>query len=155
MRVALDTNVLVYAEGLNGADRQQAALSLVEKLSKEVTVIPVQVLGELYRVLVAKAGWSSERSRAAVLGWRDAFQLANTSESVLVDALDLAFAHQLNIWDAIIFSSAANAGCRLLLSEDLADGFIWKSVTVVNPFSSSKNPLLSPFSTFLNWLIIG
>ncbi len=61
----------------------------------------------------------------------------------MLAAADLATDHQLSIWDSVILSAAAEAGCRLLLSEDLQDGFTWKGVTVTNPFASSKHELLS------------
>ncbi len=73
MRVALDTNVLAYAEGINGAERRGAALDLVHRLPQEATVIPVQVLGELYNVLVRKAGKSRSDAREGLLNWRDTF----------------------------------------------------------------------------------
>jgi predicted nucleic acid-binding protein len=57
-------------------------------------------------------------------------------------AVDLATDHQLGIWDAVILSAAAQSGCRLLLSEDLHDGFTWGGVTVVNPFSAPQHALL-------------
>lgn len=56
MRVALDTNILAYAEGVNGANMKQAALQLVEKLPASVVLLPVQALGELFSLLVRKAG---------------------------------------------------------------------------------------------------
>ena len=62
--------------------------------------------------------------------------------NVMVAALDLATDHQLAIWDAVIISAASQAGCRLLLSEDLHDGFSWGGVTVVNPFASPRHELL-------------
>ena len=52
MNVALDTNLLAYAEGVNGADRKRAALDLIERLPPETTLLPVQALGELFAVLV-------------------------------------------------------------------------------------------------------
>lgn len=55
MRVALDTNILAYAEGANGAAMKDAALELLEKLPPGTTVVPVQALGELFNVLVRKA----------------------------------------------------------------------------------------------------
>ena len=39
-------------------------------------------------------------------------------------------------------SAAADASCRLLLSEDLQDGFTWSGVTVANPFAAARHPLL-------------
>ena len=60
----------------------------------------------------------------------------------MLAATDLVTDHQLNIWDAVILSAAAEAGCRFLLSEDLQDGFTWNGVTVSNPFADSPHPLL-------------
>jgi len=66
-----------------------------------------------------------------------------TSPSILVAALDVAADHGLSIWDAIILSASAEAGCRLLLSEDMPEGFTWGGVTVVNPFAAKKHALLA------------
>ena len=56
MRVALDTNILVYAEGINDAAKQKTALQIIERLPEDSTFLPVQVLGELFRVLVTYFG---------------------------------------------------------------------------------------------------
>jgi predicted nucleic acid-binding protein len=142
VRLALDTNILVYAEGVNGAARKKTALEIIAKLPVDSTFLPVQVLGELFHVLVRKAGRPPERARAAILSWQDAFPLIETSPSVLVAAADLAARHGFSIWDAVVSAAAAAAGCRLLLSEDLQAGFTWNGVTIANPFSASKHPLL-------------
>jgi predicted nucleic acid-binding protein len=69
--------------------------------------------------------------------------LIETSPSVLSSAIDLAVQHKVRIWDAVILAAAAEAQCRLLLSEDLHDGFTWSGVTVVNPFAEKKHELLA------------
>jgi predicted nucleic acid-binding protein len=142
VRVALDTNVLAYAEGINGAERRDAALALIRKLPQEAGVVPIQVLGELFNVLVRKAGKSRREARDALLSWRDTFSVVETSSEAMPAAADLAMDHQLGIWDAVILSAAAQGGCRLLLSEDLQEGFTWAGVTVVNPFASPRHALL-------------
>jgi predicted nucleic acid-binding protein len=142
VRVALDTNVLAYAEGINAAQRRGSALDLVQRLPQEATVIPVQVLGELFNVLVRKGGRSRADAREALLGWRDTFPVIETSPEIMLTAVDLATDHQFGIWDAVILSAASQAGCRLLLSEDLQDGFTWGGVTVINPFASPRHLLL-------------
>lgn len=142
MRVALDTNVLAYAEGINGAARRDAALALIRRLPQETTVVPVQVFGDLFNVLVRKGGRSRRDARDALQSWRDAFPVVETSTEVMVTAADLATDHQLGIWDAVILSAASQADCRLLLSEDLQEGFTWGGVTVVDPFSSPRHALL-------------
>jgi predicted nucleic acid-binding protein len=37
--------------------------------------------------------------------------------------------------------------CRLLLSEDLQEGFIWHGINVVNPFTRPRNRLLDRLLT--------
>lgn len=145
MRFALDTNVLLYAEGINGLGKRHAALRLIESLPAGDVALPVQALGELFRVLVRKAGWPPEAARSSLLSWKDLFPLVETTASAIISAADLATDHRLSIWDSIIVSATAEAGCRLLLSEDMQDGFTWRGVTVTNPFSSTPHPLLSAF----------
>jgi predicted nucleic acid-binding protein len=142
VKVALDTNVLAYAENVNGSGRHETALDLVRRLPPEAVVIPVQVLGELFNVLLRKGERSHIGARTALLRWRDTFAVIETSSEIMLTAADLATDHRFGIWDAVILSAAAQAGCRLLLSEDLQDGFTWAGVTVVNPFASSPHELL-------------
>jgi predicted nucleic acid-binding protein len=143
VRVALDTNVLAYAEGIDGTERRDIALDLVRKLPQEATVIPVQVLGELFNVLVRKAGRARHDAREALLSWRDTFSVIDTSSEIMLTAVDLATDHQFGIWDAVIVSAASQAECRLLLSEDLQEGFTWGGVTIVNPFAAPRHALLN------------
>lgn len=142
MRVALDTNILVYAEGVNGVRMEVAATELVERLPDESTLVPAQALGELYNVLVRKAHRQPLMAHRALLAWRDTYVVAATTEAAMVAAVALAADHRLNIWDSVILAVAAENDCRLLLSEDLQDGFSWNGVTVANPFAPARHPLL-------------
>ena len=142
MRVALDTNIMAYAEGIDTDHMQESAVDLVLKLPRGSAVLSVQTLGELFNVLVRKGGRSRDAARTAVLKWRDDFPLIETSAAIMVRAMDLAADHRLGIWDSVILSAAAQAGCRLLLSEDLQDGFTWNGVTITNPFLPLRHPLL-------------
>ena len=143
MRVALDTNILAYAEGLGDAARCSAALHLVEQLPMASVVLPAQTLGELTRVLTGKARRTPTAARQAVLGWADSFEVADSSWSAFQSALDLVVDHQLPMWDALILAVAAECRCRLLLSEDFQHGFTWRGVTVVDPFAAQPSVLLS------------
>jgi len=142
MRIALDTNLLAYAAGVNGAERQRVALELLGKFSESETFLPVQALGELFRVLVGKAKISPRSARATILRYRDTYPQIETSTSVFLSAMDVAVDHKIGIWDAVMLAAAAEAGCRLLLSEDMQDGFTWSGVTVADPFASVRHPLL-------------
>ncbi len=141
MRIALDTNILAYAEGLGDERRVTLTRRLLAAIPQERVVLPAQILGELYRVLVGKAHREAA-ARGAVLEWRDAFEVADSTTPCFIAALDLAVDHQLPFWDSLILAIAAHARCRVLLSEDLQQGFIWSGVTVVDPYSATPHPLL-------------
>ena len=142
MRVALDTNFLLYAEGVNDPARRDVARHIAQRLPPGETFVPVQVFGELFRVLTRKGGYNAAVARDTVLNLRDIYLPLNTIEENLLSAMDLVCDHQFTIWDAIIVSTAADANCRVLLSEDMQDGFVWRGLTVVNPFAAKQNPLL-------------
>ncbi len=143
MRVALDTNVLVYAEGVGSKAKQARSLALVEQLDSESVVLPVQTLGELYRVLAGKVKRPAGESREAVLEWSDAYPVADSTWAAFQAAFDLSVDHMLSIWDALILSVAAEQRCRVVLSEDMQSGFTWRGLTVVNPYARRIDPLLA------------
>lgn len=140
--IAIDTNVLAYAEGIDDSERQAASRTVIRRLPGDAIVIAVQALGELYNVLVRR-GWPAAQVSTAISAWQDVYRMAPTTESTMVAAIDLASAHRLHIWDAVMVSVAAESGCQVLLSEDLQDGFTWRGVTVVNPFTRPRHPLLA------------
>jgi predicted nucleic acid-binding protein len=143
VRIALDTNILAYAEGVNGIAMQQRALDVLGRLPRHEVGLPVQVLGELFNVLTRKASRPGSTAREIILSWRDTFSLLDTSATVMLSAADLAADHRLVIWDAVILSAAVESGCQLLLSQDLPEGFTWRGVTVTDPFASIIHPLLA------------
>jgi predicted nucleic acid-binding protein len=122
--------------------KRDIVLGLMRRLPPGGAVIPVQVLGELFNVLVRKAGRPRTEVRDALLSWRDTYPTVPTTPEVMLAAADLAADHRFSIWDAVVFAAASQAGCRVLLSEDLQDGFTWGGVTVVNPFASPRHALL-------------
>jgi predicted nucleic acid-binding protein len=147
MKISLDTNILAYAEGANGSAMRDKALDLIQRLPPDAIVLPVQTLGELFNVLVRKVRRRPTRARDAVLSWRDAYPTVETSSSVMVSAMDLASNHDLTVWDSVVLAASAEAECRLLLSEDLQEGFTWRGVTVANPFGPTLHPLLAAVLT--------
>jgi len=134
MRVALDTNILVYAEGMNGEARKQQARAVLVDFAADEIVIPVQALAELFAVLTRKARWTPAAATVAVMTWHDSYATTATSPAVLIEAMELVASHLLSFWDAMILAAAAQSGCRLLISEDLHEGFTWRGTAVRNPF---------------------
>lgn len=144
MRVAIDTNILAYAEGIGDAARRDASLELLTRLPSENVLLPAQVLGELFRVLTGKAGCTPDAARSRVLQWADSFEIGDSMWSAFQSAFDLTADHGLTVWDALILAVTAENRCRMLLTEDMQHGFTWRGVTVVNPYRIPCHPLLSP-----------
>lgn len=145
-RVAYDTNILVYIQGVENhpddAAKIKAARSLHAKLAEQcVCVAPQQAIGELYTVVV-RASRDREYARMQVMRFLDEFEPIAPDTGTFADAIDLATEHQLQFWDALILATAASGGCSLLLSEDMQDGFAWRGVTVVNPFAEKMHKRL-------------
>jgi len=133
---------MAYAEGLGDKPRCEAAIRIIEQLPAELVVIPAQTLGELFRVLTKKANRDATTARQAIMTWADSFEIADSSWVAFQAAMDLATDHRLQLWDSLIMAVAAERHCRMILSEDLQNGFIWRGLTVVNPFSAPLHPLL-------------
>jgi predicted nucleic acid-binding protein len=146
VRVALDTNVMAYAEGVGDGPRCRHAAAWIARLPGAAVLVPAQTLGELARVLHIKERLSAGRIRSTVVSWADSFAVADSTASAFRSALDLTVDHGVPMWDALILAVAAEHRCRFLLSEDFQAGFTWGGVTVVNPFESQVPPLLKPWA---------
>ena len=140
--IGVDTSILAYAEGMNDDLRRQQADAVLRGLNPRSIVFPAQVLGELFRVLVRKAHWSAVQASTAVSAWADMGRVSPTTAETVSSAMELATVHHLQIWDAVVLQSAAEAGALVLLSEDMHHGFRWRGVTVVNPFRPAPHEAL-------------
>lgn len=130
-KVFFDTNILVYTIG-----QHDARTPVAEALLASGGVISVQVLNELAAVARRKLGMS----------WPDVTEalgainvLCPTPLPITTDTHDaavrLATAHGFHIYDALIVSSALEAGCETLYTEDLQSGQVIDGrLTLQNPF---------------------
>jgi predicted nucleic acid-binding protein len=143
MKIAIDTNILVYAEGAFGrvGDAQKVirARAVMTELIDHEAVLPVQVLGELHNVLTRKAHIAPDIAKKTIIRLYTGFSIAHSSGQALLGALDLSAEHGLPTFDALILSVAAEAHCRYLLSEDFQNGFTYRGVTILNPFTEPLN----------------
>lgn len=147
MRIALDSNIIIYMAGIahSPADEMKitAATRVVAKLkSVAEIVVPVQALGELF-VVARRSGYGPAEARTIVLEIAEGSANPASSTPTMLDAIDLVTDHQLQLWDALILCAASEAGCTILLSEDMQDGFVARGVTVINPLAERLHPKLA------------
>lgn len=147
MRFALDSNILVYLAGVANAEADVAKIATAKSVVRELgergeIVVPVQALGEVF-VVLWRSGVFPDEARRIVLEYADTLSTPSSSNSTMMTAIDLSVDHRLQLWDALIICAASEAGCTLLLSEDMQDGFVARGVTVVNPLADRMHPKLA------------
>jgi predicted nucleic acid-binding protein len=144
LKLALDTNVLGYAAGIGDDEpKRRHAVQVLKAAAHQEVVIPTQVAGEFYNILTRKGGHPPKIARKIVEDWSAGVGLTAHSAATMAAALEGAAFFNLQIWDALILTIASEAGCSLLLSEDMQDGFVYRGVIVANPFAETPHPLLA------------
>jgi len=142
MRLALDSNILIYSEGGNDPERQAIAHALIGATIPRNIIIPLQAAVETFRWLVSKGRMDRALASSRVSWWLDKFVTQDTNREVFNGASQLAVIHGHPFFDAVILAAALAGGATLLLSEDMQDGFKWRGVTIANPFAAEPQPVI-------------
>jgi predicted nucleic acid-binding protein len=133
-RTFLGTNILVYAEDRRDPVKQRKALDLIKKqLEQRTGVVSLQVLQEYFVSVTKKLKLDAGIARNKV----EIFSRFNVAEPAATDilaAIDMYRLHGFSFWDALVLRMASQAGCSVLLSEDLQHGQEIDGVRIVNPF---------------------
>lgn len=137
-RFTLDSNILVYATDSASALRHLLAISLVDQSTEVDCVLTLQALGEFFHAVTRKGIAPRLGAAKQVHDWMGAFATVGAGDTSLAAAVDIAAAGQLSFWDALLVATAADAGCSLVLSEDMHDGMRFGNVTVRNPFAGRE-----------------
>lgn len=136
-RVALDSNILIYAEVEPESEKGGRARDVILRAARD-GVIPCQVLGELIRFVQRRAPASLERAVRQVALYRTAFLTPPTTDEVVAAAAELSHAHDLQFWDSVICVTASRAGANVLLTEDMQDGRFVAGLRILSPFSKAN-----------------
>jgi predicted nucleic acid-binding protein len=138
-RVFIDTNVLASLFDDSEPKKQESARARLqsEQRRREI-VVSTQVLQELY-VALTKSHSPIATPDIAEKAVREAsgFTVIQIDTPLILSGIAASQAHRLSFWDALILCAAAQAGCDLLISEDLNDGQVVDGVRIENPFVSS------------------
>ncbi|TCS16079.1 PIN domain-containing protein [Caulobacter sp. BK020] len=133
--ISLDTNVLVYVSDDDEPAKQAVASELLTILGARRQPLGLQVIGELANVLSRKLRhppWAAAQHARNVL---HAFDTFPPGETAVEEALSLMASGRLGYWDALLLTSARAFGVKVMLSEDMQDGFKFGAIEVVNPFA--------------------
>jgi len=133
-RSFFDTNVLIYADDKAAPAKQRRALDLVAEHRRAGTgVVSLQVLQEYFVTITRKLRVDQRIARRKVELLAE-FDIAATDVTDVLAAIDLHFLHGFSFWDALVVRSAKQAGCSVLLTEDMQETREIDGVRIVNPF---------------------
>jgi predicted nucleic acid-binding protein len=133
-RSFFDTNVLVYADDKAAPVKQRRALDLVAEHRRAGTgVLSLQVLQEYFVTVTRKLHLDPRIARRKVELLAE-FDVAAPDVGDILAAIDLHRLHGFSFWDALVLRAAKQAGCRVVLSEDMQEKREIDGVRIINPF---------------------
>ena len=133
-RSFFDTNVLVYADDKAAPSKQRRALDLIAEHRRARTgVVSLQVLQEYFVTVTRKLHLDPRIARRKVELIAE-FDVASPEVADILAAIDLHRLHGVSFWDALVLRAAKQAGCSILLSEDMQGNREIDGVQIVNPF---------------------
>jgi predicted nucleic acid-binding protein len=142
MKIALDSNIIIYSEGLTEDRRNELAQKLIAAIAPNQIVIPVQSVSETLYWLINRAKLPRIDATERAQFWLSNYVSQAVTLAAMTGAFEIISVHGLQVFDAIILACAIEAGAQVLLSEDMQHGFRWRGVTVINPFLPEPHPLI-------------
>lgn len=149
----LDTNVVIYTVDANDDARHGIATQLLADLTAgDALLLSLQTCNELYRNLVYPKVKTNRLNRAA-FSHEDAISLlegllaasrtvVSLTPEVCLRGYRLAHRHSIQLWDALILSSAIEAGAATIYTEDIPAAAVptgrLELVHYVNPFAGPE-----------------
>lgn len=135
-RFTLDTNILVYGVDVGAGFKHAVAVEIIRLAAGLECVMAFQALSEFFAVVTRKRGMQADRAARHVLDWLEVFECVPPSSMSIRSALDIVMQRKASYWDALLVSTMGQAGCTVMLTEDMGDGTSLAGVRIVNPFGA-------------------
>ena len=132
----VDTNVLVYLFDGDAPGKRERAREILRSDGVDGRlVLGTQVLQELFVTLTRKLAVPlSPADALAALDSLEELPVVSVDRPLVRAAAELSIRHRISLGDALIVEAARTGGCRVLLTEDLQDGWEVAGLRVENPF---------------------
>jgi predicted nucleic acid-binding protein len=141
--ISFDTNVLVYAFDFDAPKKLQRAQQLINAASTHTdAAIALQVLTEFHAVS-RRNGMAIEDALRFVSHLRGSCHVVALDGRAFDRGIEAMHDHGLHIWDAMLWATLDQAGCRTLLTEDFQDGRTLGGVTFLNPFNPANDAAIT------------
>jgi len=130
-RIALDTNILIYAHSLDCKAKRVIARDFFSKNP----IVSSQVISEYLNVMRKKFNAQKQELMDTCSLWLEKCSVQPVVFSTIKLAQYLAGKYDFQVFDGIIVAAALEANCDVLCSEDMQNGqVIENTLKIVNPF---------------------
>ncbi|MFI0478658.1 MAG: PIN domain-containing protein [Candidatus Rhabdochlamydia sp.] len=135
-RLTLDTNILIYAIDRDAKDKHERAIAIIDQAIHLDCVLTFQALCEFYSAATRKNYATHEEASSFIKELTVVFPVITSSSKTLFLALKSMEGHSLSFWDSLLWATAKENSCSLIISEDFQDNFVLGGVRIKNPFYS-------------------
>jgi predicted nucleic acid-binding protein len=140
-RVAIDSNILIYAELEPESEKGRRSADLILRAAPD-GVMAAQVLGEFLRFVQRRFPESLDAAIRQTHIYQTVFFVPPTTDLVVNKASELARAHRMQLWDCVVCAASVQAGAKALLTEDMQDGRVIDGLRLINPFSPANAQMI-------------
>ena len=146
IRVAIDSNILIYAELEPDSPKGKRSADVILRAARD-GVISTQALGEYLRFIQRRvpAAFADAMRQAQI--YQNVFLVPPTTDGILNKAAEMASVHHLQLWDCVVCAASAQAGAKMLLTEDMQDGRNIDGLRLVNPFAPANSQMIDELLT--------
>ena len=138
-RFTIDSNVLVYAVDPSSGSKHRIAMQIMRQAPRVECLLTLQSISEFYWTATRKRIALADAAAAQARDWLDLFPFLPASVTAVRDALKVSLARRASYWDALLVATAAEAGCGVVLAEDMADGTVLNGVHIHDPFAAGED----------------
>ncbi len=96
----------------------------------------MQAVSEFYAAATRKGIVPRQHAATMSPAWLAMFSIVCASAASAASAFEHVLAGRTSYWDGLLIATAAEAGCSLILTEDMTDGMVLSGVRVINPFAN-------------------
>jgi predicted nucleic acid-binding protein len=140
----VDTNVILYLNDPRDPRKREIARHWLAALAaRELIVISPQVMNEFAYTTLRKFPATSRAELMRLLDAMMPWCRAQLTGQTCLDALALHGRFHFSFFDSTLLAAALAYGCEVFLSEDLASGQRIGDLTILNPFTTAVETVLT------------
>lgn len=131
-KVFIDSNIIIYAYSLDEPKKMAIARDIL--LAHE-TILSTQTINEFVNITTRKKMLNNIQVSEVIDDLFSLFTIVLIDRRVIQKALALANKHRYSYFDSLMLSSALQAECSILYSEDMHHSQVLeKKLQIINPF---------------------